>query len=51
VVQHIRPGGVIVLSGIIEEQAPAILTAMEQNQVSLIKRQQVRDWVTLIGQC
>ncbi len=50
-VQHIRPGGVIVLSGIIEEQAPEILAAMEQNHVTLIKRQQVKDWVTLVGRC
>jgi ribosomal protein L11 methyltransferase len=48
-VQHLRPGGILVLSGIIEEQAPQILAAMEQNHLSLVERRQVKDWVTLVG--
>ena len=47
--RHIRPGGTIVLSGIIEEQAPELLDAMEKSQLSLIERRQVKDWVTLVG--
>jgi len=47
--RRVRPGGWIVLSGIIEEQAPEILAAMERNRISLVKRRQVKDWVTLIG--
>jgi len=48
-VQHIRPGGALVLAGLIEEQAPEVLAAMEQYGVSLVEQRQVRDWVTLIG--
>lgn len=48
-VQHIRPEGMLILSGIIEEQAPQILATMRQNRLSLIERRQVKDWVTLIG--
>lgn len=47
--QHIRPGGALVLAGLIEEQAPEVLAAMEQHGVSLVEQRQVRDWVTLIG--
>ncbi len=46
---HIRPGGLIVLSGIIEEQLPEILVAMKESQLALIERRQVKDWVTLLG--
>jgi ribosomal protein L11 methyltransferase len=48
-VQHVRPEGMLILSGIIEEQAPQILTAMEENQLSLVEQRQVKDWVTLVG--
>jgi ribosomal protein L11 methyltransferase len=48
-VSHIRPGGMIVLSGIIEEQLPEILEAMEESQLALIERRQIKDWVTLLG--
>lgn len=47
--QYLGPGGVLVLAGLIEEQALEVLAAMEQCGVSLIERRQVRDWVTLIG--
>ncbi len=46
---HIQSGGVLVLSGIIEEQAPEILEAMEQARLTLVERRQIRDWVTLVG--
>ena len=46
---HIRPGGLIVLSGIIEEQLPDILVAMKENQLALVEQRQVKDWVTLLG--
>jgi ribosomal protein L11 methyltransferase len=49
-VEHLRPGGVVVLSGIIEDQVPEILAAMEAHHLSLSKRVQVKDWVTLVGQ-
>jgi ribosomal protein L11 methyltransferase len=46
---YIRPGGLIVLSGIIEEQLPDILAAMNENQLALVEQRQVKDWVTLLG--
>lgn len=48
-VRHIQPGGLVILSGIIEEQAPQILDAMEQSHLSVVERRQVKDWVTLVG--
>jgi len=46
---RVRPGGMLLLSGIIEEQAPQVLAAMQEHQISLIRRRQIRDWVTLLG--
>lgn len=47
--QRLRPDGMLVLSGIIEEQAPPIVAAMEQHHLSPVERRQVKDWVTLVG--
>ncbi len=47
---QIRPGGLLVLSGIIEEQAPQILHDLKQHEIALVKRVQIKDWVTLWGQ-
>ena len=46
-VEHVRPGGLIVLSGVIERQVPPILAALEQHRVSLVSRRRVEEWVTL----
>lgn len=47
---QILPGGLLVLSGIIEEQAPQIIHALKQHNIALVKRVQIKDWVTLWGQ-
>ena len=40
----------IILSGIIEEQAPECLEAVRKNRLTLIEKRQVKDWVTLLCQ-
>jgi ribosomal protein L11 methyltransferase len=45
--EHVSPGGVMVLSGIIDHQAPKVLEALDECRVSLAGQLQVRDWVTL----
>ena len=47
--QRVRPGGMLVLSGILEDQAPLVLTTMERHGISPVGRLQIRDWVTLLG--
>ncbi len=47
-VNHVRPGGLLVLSGIIEDQAPAIEGFLLARRCSLQERRQIRDWVTLV---
>ncbi len=48
--EHIRPGGLIVLAGIIEEQGPDVLAAMKENEIELVEQRRIKDWITLIGQ-
>jgi ribosomal protein L11 methyltransferase len=48
--EQVRRGGLLVLSGIIEEQVPEILHALRQHDITLVKQVQMKDWVTLWGQ-
>lgn len=43
----VKPGGVLILSGILVEQADEIITAALQNGLQLIERRQVGDWVAV----
>lgn len=46
--RHIAPGGVVILSGILQEQAEEIVAVYTQNGFNLHKMTQIVDWVTLI---
>ena len=43
----LTPGGVLVMSGIIEGQAPEVLAAAERHGLRLVDRRQILDWVAL----
>lgn len=43
------PGGVLVLSGILEEQAPAVAAALEQAGCVIQEKRQQGDWVALLA--
>ena len=44
----VAPGGVLVLSGILETQVPPVMEAVQQAGMSLIKQYQCDDWVALV---
>ena len=44
----VAPGGVLVLSGILETQVPSVMGAVHQAGLSLIKQYQCDDWVALV---
>ena len=46
----LSPGGVLVLSGILEEQAVEVIAAIEKNNLRLSRTRQIDDWVTLEAQ-
>jgi ribosomal protein L11 methyltransferase len=46
---HLRPGGAIVLAGIIEDQAPEVEGALRAEGLVLLERLQIKDWVTLVA--
>ena len=46
----LKPGGIIVTAGIIEEQAADVEAALCGQGVTIVERQVERDWVSLIGQ-
>jgi ribosomal protein L11 methyltransferase len=46
----VKPGGVLVLSGILAEQAEEIIAAVRQHGMQVIERRQVGDWVALAAQ-
>jgi ribosomal protein L11 methyltransferase len=43
----VAPGGIIVLSGILEEQAQAVIEAAQAHGLVSIERKQMEDWVAL----
>jgi len=45
---HVRPGGRLVAAGIIEDQEPEVVAALEDEGLTLVERQQADDWVCLI---
>ncbi len=46
-VELVRPGGTLVLAGILEEQAARILEASGQHGLTLLEKRQQGDWVAL----
>jgi ribosomal protein L11 methyltransferase len=45
----LEPGGVLVLSGILAEQAGDVQTALEKSGLRLIETRQMGDWVALVA--
>jgi ribosomal protein L11 methylase PrmA len=43
----LKPWGVLVLSGILAEQAEEVQAALERNDLRLIEKRQMGDWVAL----
>ena len=41
----IAPGGVLILSGILEEQVDDMLTKLSEHNLRVIDRRQIEDWV------
>ncbi|WP_043699560.1 50S ribosomal protein L11 methyltransferase [Yoonia vestfoldensis] len=46
--RHTQPGGYLILSGILNEQAAEVVTVYAQNGFDLCKISQIGDWTTLI---
>ncbi len=46
----VSPGGVLVLSGILEEQVPDMEAAVQQHGLQILSRKQIDDWVALAVQ-
>jgi len=44
----VTPGGALILSGILEEQANAVITAAGDHGMKLVDRRQVGDWIGLL---
>jgi len=47
--KQVRPEGMLIAAGIIAEQAPQVITALEQNALALAGRRQDGDWVSLLA--
>lgn len=45
-----RPGGILILSGILAEKANMVVESMAQANVSIVEQPREGDWVALIGQ-
>jgi ribosomal protein L11 methyltransferase len=45
----VQPGGVLILSGIIESQAQEVETALQRNGLSLVGKKQILDWVSILA--
>jgi ribosomal protein L11 methyltransferase len=46
----VRPGGLLVLSGIIADREPQTRDVFDAHGLSLVRRRQEEDWVSLIYQ-
>jgi ribosomal protein L11 methyltransferase len=47
--KYLRPGGHVVLSGIIEDQAPEVEDALRREGLFRLERLQIKDWVALVA--
>ncbi len=46
---RVRPSGLLVAAGIIEEQEAEVAAALKEHGLEIIERRQEKDWVTLVG--
>ncbi len=46
---RIRPGGVLIATGIIADQEPEVVVALEQKGLTLVEWQRIEDWVCLVA--
>ena len=49
-IDRLKPGGIIVTAGFIEEQAAEVEAALRGQGIAIVARQLERDWVSLVGQ-
>jgi ribosomal protein L11 methyltransferase len=47
---RVYPGGKVIIAGIIDDQEPKIVAAMERQGLTLVGRQQLEDWVCLVAE-
>lgn len=45
----LRPGGMVIASGIIDDQEPEVRAALEAHGIEVVGRHLQRDWVALVG--
>jgi len=50
VFSNLRPGGIAILSGILNEQAKNIIDVYAQSGINLTSQEQIGDWTTLVVQ-
>ena len=48
-VNRVRPTGLLIAAGIIEEQEAEVTAALGEHGMGIVERQQEKDWVTLVG--
>ena len=48
-VDRVRPDGLIIAAGIIEEQEAEVTAALREHGMGIVERRQEKDWVTLVG--
>jgi len=48
-VDRVRPTGLMIAAGIIEEQEAEVTAALREHGLEIVERRQEKDWVTLIG--
>jgi ribosomal protein L11 methyltransferase len=48
--QALQPGGIVVASGIIDDQEPEVREALAKSKIEVIERVVECDWVALVGQ-
>jgi ribosomal protein L11 methyltransferase len=46
---RVRPGGRLITAGIIADQEPEVVAALEQKSLTLVERRQTGDWVCLVA--
>jgi ribosomal protein L11 methyltransferase len=47
---RVRPGGRLITAGIIADQEPEVVAALEQKRLALVERRQTGDWVCLVAE-
>lgn len=48
-VDRVRPTGLVIAAGIIEEQEAEVTAALREHGLEIVARRQEKDWVTLVG--